>query len=419
MINIVSFLVIGGGAAGLMGALSAQRAGLDTVILEKGPKTGRKLAVSGGGRGNFCNTGCWRNTEALSRKEDKKRLISMDKRFPVEELRAFMAEIGVPSVTEAEGRVFPKSHKASDIGDALKKAFEKAGGRIVYGASAEYLSKCEEGWEVRLADGRVYRAGKLLLASGGASYPQTGSEGDALRFFRALGLSCRAFTPALCALRLRNGFGPGLEGVSLEDAGLFYTLKQKRGERKVRARGPVMWQKKGLSGPLILNHAADLFEDGLESCELSFLPDETDESLAETLRAYGETYPKRQVCRYLREILPGRLADHIWQNCAAKTGCREELTFAELSRQVLKELCGELLRRPLLPASPPPVEQAMASRGGLDPDELNWRTCEIKKCPGLYAAGECVDIDFISGGYHLCFAFQSGRQAGLAAAGEL
>ena len=129
-LNTVTFLSVGAGPASLMAAVTAAKAGVPSLILEKGPEAGRKLCLSGGGRGNFCNTGCWSNLEALSRPVDKKRLRTAEELLPPEKLRHLFAAEGLPSVVEDEGRVFPKSQNASDIRDLLLNTYLKAGGRI-------------------------------------------------------------------------------------------------------------------------------------------------------------------------------------------------------------------------------------------------------------------------------------------------
>lgn len=425
MVNNVAFLLIGAGPASLMAGIFAARQGLDCLILEKGPQAGRKLALSGGGRGNFCNLRCWSDPACFSRPEDARRLRRMDLLFPVAELRDFMAGLGLPSKVEDNGRVFPQSDKASDLRDRLEKAYLAAGGRLLFnknvidikppescsdGSGADSAGAHDQLFRLCCQDGSVYTAEQVLLATGGASFPRCGSDGSCLTFFQRLGLDFRPFTAALVPLRLKNKFPPDLAGLSLEKAALYYVL-QKPGEKKkqvIERSGPVLWQKDGLSGPLILNCSADLYDkERLRDVRFSLLPETDSAGLSRTWAEKAVSQAKRPVRSYLREILPKRLADYIW----SETGFPLELNFASLSKKQMAVLNEALLARPLIPGPAPSAEHAMASRGGLAADEINWRTMEVRRYPGLYAAGECLDIDFISGGFHLCFAFQSGRLA--------
>ncbi len=412
-LNTVTFLSVGAGPASLMAAVTAAKAGVPSLILEKGPEAGRKLCLSGGGRGNFCNTGCWSNLEALSRPVDKKRLRTAEELLPPEKLRHLFAAEGLPSVVEDEGRVFPKSQNASDIRDLLLNTYLKAGGRILYEHPAKRVESEGKDFRVICRNNACFKARFLLLAPGAASYPQCGSSGDALEFFDALGLKHRPFRPALSPLRLKNPFPPELEGLSLQDAALRYKMKKERGKGTVlkEKRGPVMWQRRGLSGPLILNASADLYDARIQDIALSFLPEENEESLKKLFNERRLHDGKKQIRRELRDLLPNRLADYLLQHLLSARNLPETLNFAALSKTLEEDLIHLLLSSPLIPDSPPPLAGAMACRGGLDPDETDWRSMGIKKYPGLYAAGECMDIDFISGGYHLCFAFQSGYLA--------
>lgn len=422
MVNNVQFLVIGGGAAGLMAGKTAAENGIKTLIVEKGPEPGRKLNITGGGRGNFTNLRAWDDETVFSRPEDAKRLKALGRLLPVPRLRTLFHEIGVSSKEEDEGRIFPRSDKASDLTKALQKAFLKAGGSFVFNEDINKI-RCDRGvFEAESMSGKLFRANNLLAASGGASYPHTGSSGSGLIFAEQLGLEYKPFGPALCSLNLREGFPARLEGISLDEAELNYELRAEKGRRsyKVSRRGPILWQKKGLSGPLILNASADLYESGrLISAELNFLPNETSDSLQESIAGYAAEFPKRRISSWLRTLLPQRPADFLYEKCFGERAADERLNFANFSKQDRHALINLLLHFPLEAAAPPPLRTAMACRGGILPDEINWRTMESKKLPGLYFAGELIDIDFISGGFHLTFAFQSGYAAAAAVCSKI
>lgn len=422
MSNNVDFLLIGGGAAGLMAGLRAQKAGLDCLILEKGPEAGRKLCLTGGGRGNFLNTGCWSKQEAFTRAADAKRLRSMDRHFPQESIRQYFTSLGLPSKCEDHGRVFPVSEKASDTRDVLLENYLAAGGRIYYGQNISSLRPESSGLCAESKDGSLFRGRQALLAVGGTSFPRTGSSGDIARFAEMLGLSYKNFSPALCPLKLSSPFPADLAGISLEEAALTYSIRPEKGrkKRRITRRGALLFTKEGLSGPLILNSSADLSEEGnFAEAELNLLPDEDENSLRQRLTEEAESKPKRLVKTYLRSLLPARLADSLWAETCRLSGAAEGLNFASLSKKQMNILLKVLLSRPVRPLDPPSAAVSMVSRGGILPDEINWRSMELRPYKGIYIAGECIDIDFISGGFQLCFAFQSGALAAYSAVSAL
>lgn len=416
----VPILIVGGGSAGLMAALAAGRIGVPALILEKGSEPGRKLAITGGGRGNFTHVKLPDQSAFCLEENADKLLRPLSNALPPAEIRRVFAELGVSSYVDEEGRVYPKTNQAADLVEALRRGVLTSDGQIAHNQNVVKIESDGAGWVVS-TDTAEYYADSVIVASGGASYPHTGSSGDSQRFFRSLDLRCRDFTPALAPLLLQKPFPPELEGISLPDAALTYRIKGRRKTLDIVRRGAMLWQKRGLSGPLILNSSADFYDKDHfinGSLRLNFLPDYSLETFTDVLRSYGAENPRHSVVRFLKTKLPNRLAAYLWQDCVEASSCPETLTFANLSKQMVVTVSDILLDYPLEPAQAPPLRVAMASRGGLDPSELNLRTMAVKSRPGLYAVGECVDFDFISGGWHLTFAFQSAWLAGQAAARE-
>ncbi len=427
MMNIVPILIIGGGAAGLMAGVAAARQGVPALILEKTTSVGSKLALSGGGRGNLSNV-MLDNFTALpdgsadpfcSAEQALKLLRPLNQELPPRKIRSLFKELGVATYADPEGRVYPVGDKAADLTTALRQEVLKGGGKILTGQHVTEIFH-EEHWIVR-TDKEQFKAEAVIIATGGASYPQTGSSGEALAFFRQMDLNVSPFAPALTPLLLETPFPAELAGISLPEVTLSYQVKGQRRKLQRQRTGPILWQKKGLSGPVVLNSSAELYDTETfvpGSLHLNFLGQMTDEGFKEALREYGQQHPKRSVRRYLEEQLPERLAQFLWTTFTSHAGVAEDLTFANLAKTVLHSLSQYCLSYPLTPASPPPLRVAMASRGGLLVNEVNLRTMAIKSQTGLYVAGECIDLDFISGGFHLTFAFQSGWLAGKHAALE-
>lgn len=435
MVKTNPIIIIGGGPAGLMAALSAGYQCVPALVLEKGPTCGRKLQITGGGRGNLTNLNLQSGWQApfptdpyCSTENAAKILRPLHTALPPSEIRKIFHNLGVETYADEEGRVYPVSNRAQDLSDALQRGVLKTGGIILTNmpvvnilttatdATASLQATLPD-WQV-VTEREIYHTSNLIITTGGASYPQTGSTGDGNRLFAQTGLPSRPFTPALTAIIPSKPFPQEFAGITLPDVSLSYLVRGKHKNIRRQRRGSLLFQRKGLSGPVALNSSADLsdpnrFVEG--SLHLNFLPALSQDEFRQELRGFGQSHPKQQISRFLETLLPSRLASYLWAKLCAEQGFATDTRFASLSTALQEALTAELLSYPLTPTSPPPIRTAMASRGGLDPAQINFRTMETKR-PGLYAAGECIDLDFVTGGFHLTFAFESGFVAGKAAA---
>ncbi len=407
-------IVVGGGAAGMMAALSAQKAGAAVLLLEKNRNLGRKLAITGKGRCNLTN---------MAPIEDFLQHIPGNGRFMNSALRAFSNQdtveffesLGVPLKTERGQRVFPQSDRAADIVQALRQALLAVGVELRLGMKAEAIT-AEAGHVagVRTA-GSFLPADAVILATGGLSYPATGSTGDGYRFARELGHEVTPLSPSLVSLRTQEGWPARLSGLSLRNVrASLYRGKKLLGEEF----GEMLFTHEGVSGPIILTlsraAAAALAKDGGEPLQLflDWKPALSPEQLDARLQRDLEKFSRRHFANSLTELLPSSAIPVF----VSLSGIPPEKPAHQISRAERLRL-GELLKKmPLTVTALGPYEEAIITAGGVKVSEVDPKSMQSRLLPGLFFAGEVLDVDGLTGGFNLQIAFSTGWAAGKAAA---
>lgn len=408
MVKQASVIVIGGGAAGLLAALRLRQAGLSVLLLEKNRELGKKVRITGGGRGNFCNINFTRenlqNLSITSHPRADKILRTMVENQSIEGLRAYFHDLGVPSQVEDLGRVFPVSQKASDLVEALESAYKKLGGTVVYEEEVVRIENNER-FHLQTHKGNHYSSTMLLLACGGNTYPATGSTGDGAKLLEPLGIRHKPFSPAMQILNLQSNFSSSLQGIRVENVCFTYQIKLEKKPQTLTRMGDLLFMNKGLSGPLALSSTADLYDPNYipNSLSINFL-----NGVEDFLES--ENPSRREVRTLLRQYLPQGLVDQLWPTFCIKQDIPHDLQFAHFSKANREALYGYLSQYTAEPGARP-KQEAMSARGGIEKHAINFRTMALKAIPNLYVAGECIDFDFISGGYHLSFAYLSGALA--------
>jgi len=410
-------LIVGGGAAGMFAAASAALAGAAVVLLEKNNRLGRKLSLTGGGRGNLTNTADLQDF-IKNVPGNGSFLFSALSRFSSADCREFLHRIGIPTKEESGGRVFPVEEQADKVVEAMESFLISSGVRIIPSAKVTGLILEDNVCRGVLADAnRRFFSPSVVLACGGASYPHTGSTGDGYLLAEQAGHRVTPRYPSLVPLCLGElELCQKLQGLSIHRAGLKLTTQE--GEKIGRDQGEIIFTHFGLSGPaaLRLSRAAakHMHYSGAENRSLSidFLPARKEEEVAAFLSALASLQPQKTVLSALRELLPRRLAEI----CFAPNQNIGRRLSGSMGKKEWLRLVRQMKNLPLTLTGTRPLSEAMVTVGGVDVKEINPQTMASRLIKGLYFAGELLDLDAYTGGFNLQTAFSTGWVAGRSAA---
>ncbi len=397
---------MGGGPAGMMAALRAREQGARVLLCEKNALPGRKLLITGKGRCNVTN----RTTPDQVLKHiigTPRFLFSALNRFTPEDTMAFFEEQGVALKVERGDRVFPLSDKAMDIVDAMRKALKRAGVQSVR-ARAEKVA-LEQGRVVGVVtDQGLFSAPCVVLATGGLSYPATGSTGDGHEMARACGHTVTPLFPSLVGLFCKDPLCGACAGLTLKNVAI---RLYGDGEVCYTDFGEMLFTHTGVSGPVILSASAHMREKKRYTLEVDLKPALDAQTLDKRLLRDFEIYRAKQMKNGLDDLLPASLR----QPFLEKTGIPTEMPIHALTK-VQRTAMGTLLKAlPLGEVQLGPMAEAIVTGGGVKLEEISPKTMESRSVPGLYFAGELLDADGVTGGFNLQIAFATGHAAGLAA----
>lgn len=403
-------IVIGGGAAGCMAALAAAEQGASVTLLERNPKLGRKLYITGKGRCNVTNH-CTAQ-EILSNVPGNSRfLTSAVTRFPPAETEAFFEKLGVPLKVERGNRVFPQSDRAADVIDGLLRGLRRAGVDIVQDRAVELL--LEEGQLAGVrGEAGEYRCQAAIVATGGVSYPLTGSTGDGYDLARALGHTIVDPRPSLVALEAEQPFCAQMQGLSLRNVSI--QVRNNKKKTVYAEQGELLFTHFGLSGPLILSASAHMrnMERERYYILLDLKPALDQEKLdARVLRDLGEQ-PNKDFRHVLEGLVPRLMVPVVLE----LTGIPGELKANSVTKQQRRRLVETLKAIRIDITGPRPIAEAIVTAGGVKTGEVDPHTMASKKMAGVFFAGEVLDVDAYTGGFNLQIAWSTGRAAGQGAA---
>ena len=404
-------IVIGGGAAGMMAAGTAASYGADTLLIEKNDKLGKKLFITGKGRCNVTN-----NAPISEFMEqipgDGRFLYSAFSAFSNQDLRDFLERSGVKTKVERGGRVFPESDKSSDIVRAMAD-YAAYARHVMLGKTVKELSVCADGtFALRLTGGEKLTASCVIVATGGLSYPQTGSDGDGYRFAKEAGHSIVPTRASLVPLEAKEKWPVAAMGLSLKNVRL--TAFDQDDKILYENEGEMLFTHYGVSGPLVLSASAHMRDFAHEQYRLSIdlkpaLPEDVLDS--RVLRDF-EQEKNKDFINSLDRLLPKKLIP-VMVELSGIDGRKKvhDITKEERIRfvRLLKNLSLSVKK-------PRPIAEAIITAGGISTKELFPKTMESRLVPGLYFAGEVTDLDAYTGGYNLQIAFSTGYLAGKSAA---
>lgn len=402
-------IIAGAGAAGLMAAIFAAERGRRVLLLEKGKKPGVKILMSGGTRCNITHDCDARGIVEAFGPNGKFLHSALAGLGPRETVALFNAE-GVATKVEDTGKVFPVSDRALDVLDALLKRLHRSGATLALNEPVRDLDVRPEGGFRVVTALRTLTAERVLITTGGKSYPGCGTTGDGYALAQKFGHTILPTRPALVPLTVQPQWPGELRGITIPDVNL--RVLPPEGKALASRRGSVLFAHFGLSGPAPLDvsravsgHAAPTSL----TLEADFLPNEPEAAFDEFLRTESLSNGKKQLAGVLAEKLPRRLADQFLSLCGMQLD-RRAAALAKPDRAKLVA-CAKRLRLPLKGTLG--FEKAEVTAGGVSLDEVDSRTMQSKKLAGLYFAGEVLDLDGWIGGYNFQSAWSTGRLAGL------
>ncbi|MEF9896037.1 MAG: NAD(P)/FAD-dependent oxidoreductase [Clostridia bacterium] len=404
-------LVIGGGAAGLMAGIFAARAGAKAIVLERNEKLGKKLYLTGKGRCNVTNAASLDQFMKMIPRNPRFLYAALNFFFN-EDLMQLLTEEGVPVKVERGERVYPASDHASDVTRALEQALRRAGGQVMLGTRVAALERAQDGRcvGVQLEGGRILAADAVIVATGGLSYPTTGSTGDGYGFAEQAGLMIVPTRPSLTGIETVESWPWGLSGLTLKNVALHAV----RGKKKIFAQqGELLLTHFGLSGPLALSLSGTLPDDYVgQKLTLDLKPALERATLeARLLRDFKEM-SRKQLITVMDGLAPHNLALALLDLAGLRPDTPVNAVTTAQRAQLIDVLKGAAVTIKGLRG----YAEAVITRGGVCVKQVSASTLEAKSVPGLYFAGEVLDIDAMTGGYNLQLAFSTGALAGDCAA---
>lgn len=404
-------VVIGGGAAGLMAAVIAGREGAKVTLLEKMNYVGKKMGITGKGRCNITNA-CDMSDFIKNTPGNGKFLYGAYERFTNEDLLQLLHDAGLETKVERGGRVFPASDSALDVRNTFMKLMKHYGVDVHLEEPVKKLLIDDGVVTGVVTDKETYHADAVVIATGGKSYPATGSTGDGYILAAQVGHTITDIRPSLVPIVTEESWVKDLMGLSLRNVELSVVAKN-----KVQAKmfGEMMFTHFGITGPIVLSlsHAVgklmrknNIVTIGLD---INLKPALSPETLDKRLQKDFELYSKKQLINGMKDLLPSRLIPLIIE----LAGIDPQKPINQISKEERQQIGYMLQHMPLTVKGLRPVEEAIVTAGGISLKEFNPKTMESKLVKGLYGAGEVLDIDAFTGGYNLQAAFSTGYVAAM------
>lgn len=405
----MDLLVIGGGAAGLMAAGTAASRGLNVTLLERNDKLARKVAITGKGRCNVTNSCPLLNELITNVPVNGRFLYGAFSRFGTDDTIDFFENMGVPLKIERGNRVFPVSDRALDIVDALNKFITVNGVKRKQGRATELIIEDGAVKGCITEDGKKYYADNVLIATGGASYPATGSTGDGYKLAEQAGHTIKAIKPSLVPLECHEGWCTEAMGLSLRNVEIRVEDTQTYKE-VYKDFGEMLFTHFGVSGPMILSASSHMrnMEKGRYVIHIDFKPALSHEQLDKRLQRDLLECSNKNLYNTLALMLPRKMIPIVVKLSGLNGNIK--------SNQVTKEMRGELVDLlkdiRLTVTDFRPIEEAIVTSGGVSVSEIDPKTMKSKLVDGLYFAGEVIDVDAYTGGFNLQIAFSTGHLVG-------
>ena len=404
-------IVIGGGAAGMMAALTAARSGAEVVLLERNGICGKKLKITGKGRCNVTND-CTLEEFLQNVPTNPRFLYSALNRFSTADTKDFFEGEGVPLKTERGRRVFPVSDKAEDIVFALVNACRREGVKTV-GARVRSLIIEDGAVKGVRSEAGEYFADAVIIATGGKSYPRTGSDGDGYELARSVGHSVTKILPSLVPIVSDSKICPSLQGLSLRNVSLTVINKQS-GKKVYEDFGEMMFTHFGITGPMVLSASAHIpdISSGAYEAQINLKPALDEKELDTRILGDFSKYCNKDFTNALGDLLPQKLIPIV----ISLSGIDARKKVNLITKEERRALASVISCLKISLVGFRSITEAIITKGGVNVKEIDPKTMRSKLCSGLYFAGEVIDVDAYTGGYNLQIAFSTGVLAGESAA---
>lgn len=402
-------VVVGGGAAGMMAAIFAAEQGAEVTLLEPNERLGKKLNITGKGRCNVTNNADLETLLANTPKNGKF-LYSAFSKFDGRDAMAFFEKIGVPLKTERGNRVFPVSDRAFDVSGALERKLKALKVALIKDRAVS-LGITEGAVSEVVGEKKAYPADAIILATGGVSYPATGSTGEGHRMATEVGHTVTPLQGSLVPLKEQGNLCARMQGLSLRNV----SLTVFENDKKIYTDfGEMLFTHFGVSGPLVLSASSHMrkFDKKKYRLEIDLKPALDEPTLDKRILSDFEKHSNSDFCNALNDLLPQKLIPVLVE----LTGIPEHQKVHDITKEQRRELLRLLKHFPVEVAGLRPVTDAIITSGGVKVSEINPTTMESKVVKGLYFAGELIDVDAYTGGFNLQIAWATGRAAGIAAA---
>ena len=404
-------VVIGGGAAGLMAAVIAGREGAKVTLIEKMNYVGKKMGITGKGRCNITNA-CDMSEFIKNTPGNGKFLYGAYERFTNEDLLQLLHDAGLETKVERGGRVFPASDSALDVRNTFMKLMKHYGVDVHLEEPVKKLLVDDGVVTGVVTDKETYHADAVVIATGGKSYPATGSTGDGYILAAQVGHKITDIRPSLVPIVTEESWVKDLMGLSLRNVELSVVAKN-----KVQAKmfGEMMFTHFGITGPIVLSLSHTVGKlmrkknIGTIGLDINLKPALSPETLDKRLQKDFDLYSKKQLINGMKDLLPSRLIPLIIE----LAGIDPQKPINQISKEERQQIGYMLQHMPLTVKGLRPVEEAIVTAGGISLKEFNPKTMESKLVKGLYGAGEVLDIDAFTGGYNLQAAFSTGYVAAM------
>ena len=400
--------VIGGGPAGMMAAYEAAKRNHAVTLFERNEKLGKKLYITGKGRCNFTNSADIADFFA-NIPRNPRFLYSALYGFTNEDAMAFLHEAGVKTKVERGGRVFPESDKSSDVIRALASRLAQAEVTLKLNARVKRVAGAEGNFTLDVND-ETFRFDQVILATGGLSYPSTGSTGDGYAFAKAFGHTVTECKPSLISFETLEEWPKRLMGLSLRNVVL--TAFDARGKKRYEELGEMLFTHYGVSGPLVLSASSVLADEPAGAkLVIDLKPGLDEQELDKRILRDFEMNIKRHFINALDALLPQKLIPVIVE----LSGIPGETEVHQITREMRRNLCVKLKNLEVSVARARPIEEAIITRGGVKVGEIDPSSMESKLVKGLYFAGEMIDVDAFTRGFNIQIACSTGALAGRSA----